>query len=201
MKTENKRKYLYAKKIAICLLFISLFLIVGGTYAVYSYYFTGNQNIIETNDIKLEFLESNDEIISMVNAIPETDDVGITEDSFEFVVTSKTKRNMSIGYTLSIEKLSVDSGYTSLTDSDIKIYLTDFNDTVLVVPTLISNLNNYKLYDKIHTHNSSAEEVKDKYKLRAWIDNDTDASSWDETTKLQYKFKIRVDGSEMVPLQ
>ena len=189
------------KIVSIFLVVLLLGLVGGITYAVYSYTFTGNQNTIETDDIKLEFLESNDEIISITTALPETDTKGITENPFSFVVTSKTKRDMSIGYTLSIEKLTVDSGYTSLNDSDIKVYLTDFNDTVLVGPTLISNLSNYKLYNKTHTHNSSAEEVKDKYKLRAWIDNDTDASSWDETTKLQYKFKIRVDGSEMVPLQ
>ena len=90
-----------------------------------------------------------------------------------------------------IEKLSVDTGNTSLNDNEIKVYLTDYNNNVLVEPTLISNLNN-TLYSKTNTHSKTLTKIKDKYKLRVWIDKDVLVENWD-TIQHQYKFKIGVN--------
>ena len=38
--------------------------------------------------------------------------------------------------------------------------------------------------------------IKYKFKLRAWIDGEVDASNWNASTKLQYKFKIGLTSEE-----
>ena len=147
------------------LLIVGLLILIGGTsYAAYNWVFTGSlANTISTTGIELKFLESNTEIINITNALPMYDDEGINEPSFDFAVTSKTTRDVKIKYTLNIEKLSLDSGYTALNDNQIKVYLTDYDNNQIVAPTLISDLNNYKLYTGIHTHNSSNETVQHKF--------------------------------------
>ena len=185
---ENKKKLL----LTISLILILLIAVAGISYAAWNYVFNGTlTNTISTPEVSIELLESNDNIINITNALPMSDNEGKAQSQvFDFVVTSKTTRDMDIEYTVTLEKLSVDSGYTSLNDNQIKVYLTDETGTQKVAPTLISNLSNYKLYKGTHSHDSTHNKVQDKYKLRVWIDQDVDASSWNASTKLQYKFRI-----------
>ena len=197
MKETNIKK---RKVIALILIVALIALSIGITYSLYNYNFIGNKNTLESADISLEFLESNTNIITIENALPMSDNNGILQtETFDFSVTSKTNRDMTIKYILSIQKLSVDTGYTSLNDNQIKVYLEDYSGNQKVAPTLISSLSNYKLYTGTHTHNSSTETVQDKFKLRVWIDGDVDTSSWTSATKLQYKFKIGLTSEEAYP--
>lgn len=120
--------------------------------------------------MKLEFTESNDEIISLNNALPETDEKGMEEDPFMFSVVTKTSKTQDMKYNLYIEKMEVDIGYEGLNDKDVKVALTDYEDNVLVEPVLISDLEGYKLYSKTNSHSNENNVIKDKYKLRAWVD-------------------------------
>ena len=185
------------------LLIVGLLVLIGGiSYAAYNWVYTGGTaNTISTTGIDLKFLESNTEIINITNALPMYDDEGMNEPSFDFVVTSTTTRDVKIKYTLNIEKLSLDSGYTALTDDEIKVYLTDYDNNPIVAPTLISNLTSYKLYTGTQTHNSSNETVQHKFKLRVWIDDSVmdAAQNWTTSTKLQYKFKIGISSNEYNP--
>lgn len=219
------------------LVLILLIAIIGISYAAYNWAFTGQTNTLSTSDINLEFIESNTNIINIQNALP----MGCTEgkqqtETFDFSVTSTTTRYIDIVYTLNIEKLEVDSGYTQLQDNQIALYLTDYTENELLpssydCPTgsssgevehnttnpvdeyknikpmlltntdtehisLVSQLNNYKLYSGKHRHDSSHQTIKDKFKLRVWIAGDVDASSWNANTKLQYKFKIGLTSEE-----
>ena len=189
---KDKKKIVIATSIAILL----LVLVIGITYAAFDFSFIGNRNVIETGDISIEFLESND-VITLTNALPTSDSNGKAQtNDFDFQVTTKASNGINLKYNLNIEKLAVDSGYTSLNDNQVKVYLTDENDNPLVGPTLISNLSNYNLYSKVNSHTESTTEIKDKYKIRVWIDENVDSSSWDESTKIQYKFRIGVSSEE-----
>ena len=101
-----------------------------------------------------------------------------------------------MGYDIKIEKLNVDTGYTSLNNNQIKIYLTDYNDKVLVNPTLISDLPSNTIYSRVNEHTPAKTEEIDKYKIRVWIDKNVDASNWTKDTKQEYKFRIGVSGGE-----
>lgn len=232
--SKNKKK----TTITIVGILVLVIAVVGTSYAIWNYVYNGTlKNTLETADISLEFLESNTNIITVENALP----MGCTEgkqqeETFDFAVTSTTTRDTKINYTLTIEKLSVDTGYTALNDNQVALYLTNYDGTNELTPSsyicpitstpgveqglsnpvdeykhikpmllsssdtshisLISQLNNYKLYSGTHTHNSSHETVQDKFKLRVWIAEDVDASSWNASTKLQYKFKIGITSEE-----
>ena len=181
---------------------ISLVMIIGGSYAVWNYNFIGNSNTISTADMSIEFLESNSNIITIENALPMGDNDGKSQETtFDFSVTSRTPKDAVFGYILSIEKLEVDNDATALNDNDIKVYLTDYSDNELVEPTLISELDNYKLYSNLHRHNNTNRDIQDKYKLRVWVNpENVNAFNWNSSTKYQYKFKINVSSAETTPL-
>ena len=190
---KSKKKIIIASSIIVLL----LALVIGITYAAFDFSFIGNRNVIETGDISIEFLESND-VITLTNALPTSDSNGkVQTNDFDFQVTTKASNGISLKYNLNIEKLAVDSGYTSLNDNQVKVYLTDENNNLLVGPTLISNLSNYNLYSKVNSHTGSITEIKDRYKIRVWIDENVDSSSWNESTKIQYKFRIGVNSNEI----
>lgn len=170
-----------------------LLLIVGTSYAIWTYVFSGNINKIQTASIELDLLESNTNIITIENALPKSDDSGKSQsETFDFAVTSKTRREVAVGYSIVLEKLEVDPGYTSLTDKDIKIYLTDYSNVQLLKPVLVEQLEDKVIYSATNEHDSSHETIQRKFKLRAWIDEAVEVADWDQSTKLQYKFKIGV---------
>ena len=172
---------------------------VGITYSLWTYGYLGGTNTLQTGNVSLKLLESTSEIIDIKNALPKGDNEGKTqEETYNFAVTTKASRNTAISYSINIEKLEVDAGYTSLEDKDIKVYLEDYNNKEIVAPSLISNIGT-KLYSKTNIHNSSNKEITDKYKLRVWLDKEVDISNWTKETKLEYKFKIGVTSKEVDP--
>ena len=194
MKSVNINKN---RKTTIIVLLLVLLSLAGSiSYSLWNYSFKGKENKITTGDVSIKFLESNTNVISLKNALPEDDTTGKTNSSYDFIVTTKANYNINLKYDLSIEKLSTDTGYTSLNNNQIKIYLTDSSNNVLLGPTLISDLSNNLLYTKTNTHSSTKTEINDKYKLRVWIDKDVDVSSWTKDTKNQYKFKIGIKSEE-----
>ena len=167
--------------------------------AVWTYGYLGGTNTLQTGNVALKLLESTSEIIDIKNALPKGDNEGKTqEETYNFAVTTKASRNTAISYSINIEKLEVDAGYTSLEDKDIKVYLEDYNNKEIVAPSLISNIGT-KLYSKTNIHNSNNKEITDKYKLRVWLDKEVDISNWTKETKLEYKFKIGVTSKEVDP--
>ena len=177
-------------------------LTIGISFAVWNYSFVGSANTIDTEDVSLEFLESNIDIISIENALPISDSDGKAQDeTFNFAVTSKASKEINIKYTLKIENLSIDTGYTQLSDDEVKVYLTDYDDNMLVSPVKISDLSNYSLYSKLNSHSKTNTKITDKYKLRVWIDSEVEASKfYDEDANVvkpyQYKFKIGIQSTE-----
>ena len=187
MKNGNKFK-------VFMVLFVLLVLIAGSSYAVWRYNYNGtSNNTISSTDISFRFLESNKEIVSIDNAVPMSDEDGIKQEGtgnvFDFEVKSKVGATTDVKYIASLEKISVDSGKTALNDSDVKVYIEDFNGNTVLKPTKISELNSYKLFEKLHRHSRDNSEISTKYKLKVWLDSEVDVFSLENK---QYKFKINV---------
>ena len=193
-KSSNSKK---KKTILIITIFILVLLIIGISYAAYDYSFLGKESKLESGSVSIKFLESNTNVVDIRNVFPVPDSNGKKGESFDFAVTTKANYDINLKYTLRAEKLSVDSGYTSLRDNEVKVYLTDYDNKQVVRPTLISDLNNNILYEKVNSHSKTNTSITDKYKIRVWVNNDVDASSWDENTKLEYKFKIGIKSEEV----
>ena len=195
MEIKNK-----SKLPRLTMLLVALLVLVGASYAYFDYLFIGKDNTISTTDVSIKLLESNKEIITLENQLPISDEQGMVQEGtgnvFDFAVETKSSSNMKLGYKLSIEKLQTDTGYTSLTDDQIKIYLTDTDNNKILGPLKISELNNYNLYEDVNIHSKTNNTQVDKYRIRVWIDQDVQAKEWNENTKQQYKFKIGVGSSE-----
>ena len=182
------------KKFSIFLLVLGLILTIGGSYAVYRYtYVSTDDNKITSESTSIEFLESNTNVISLSNAMPMTETEGKGQtNTFDFVVNTKTSKALDISYSLVLEKLEPTSGYTQLEDKDVNFYLTDYNNNPLVQNNISKISKDYVIYTKTNSHTNTSKEVKDKYKLRIWLDKDVDISNWNKDTKLEYKFRIDV---------
>ena len=195
MEIKNK-----SKLPRLTILLVALLVLVGASYAYFDYSFIGKDNTISTTDVSIKLLESNKEIITLENQLPISDEQGIVQEGtgnvFDFAVETKSSSNMKLGYKLSIEKLQTDTGYTSLTDDQIKIYLTDTDNNKILGPLKISELDNYNLYEDVNIHSETNNTQVDKYRIRVWIDQDVQVKEWDENTKQQYKFKIGVGSTE-----
>lgn len=195
MEIKNK-----SKLPRLTMLLVALLVLVGASYAYFDYSFIGKDNTISTTDVSIKLLESNKEIITLENQLPISDEQGMVQEGtgnvFDFAVETKSSSNMKLGYKLSIEKLQTDTGYTSLTDDQIKIYLTDTDNNKILGPLKISELDNYNLYEDVNIHSETNNTQVDKYRIRVWIDQDVQVKEWDENTKQQYKFKIGVGSTE-----
>ena len=208
---ETKKKHSVA--FTILGVFVLLATIAGVAVAAYTWNFTSSEaSTIGTGSISMSLLESTD-TISIANALPVKDATGMTlgsDQSFDFAVTTYASGNPgNISYTLSITKLDVDSGYTALNDSDVKVYvtaLTEEGEEQVVAPTKVSSIitagtsgnltfDSGKTGYLTHAHATADSTQTTKYRLRMWIDQDVDASNWDENTKNQYKLKIGASGT------
>lgn len=189
MKKEKKTN----KKIFIIIAIVLVMLIGGVSFALWQFTYEGTQtNILSSESVSIEYLESSD-IIDLKNALPMNDDKGEEQlDTFDFAVTTRTASATNISYTLTLEELAVDESYTKFESNQVKVYLEDYDGNVLVGPKKISQLKDYVLYSVTNAHNNTVKVITDKYKLRVWIDQDVLANDWDETTKLQYKFRVNV---------
>ena len=195
MEIKNK-----SKLPRLTMLLVALLVLVGASYAYFDYLFIGKDNTISTTDVSIKLLESNKEIITLENQLPISDEQGMVQEGtgnvFDFAVETKSSSDMKLGYKLSIEKLQTDTGYTSLTDDQIKIYLTDTDNNKILGPLKISELDNYNLYEDVNIHSKTNNTQVDKYRIRVWIDQDVQVKEWNENTKQQYKFKIGVGSTE-----
>ena len=188
---ENNKKNKFK---VFMILFVLLVLIAGSSYAVWRYNYNGtSSNVISSTDLSFRFLESNNEIVSIDNAVPMSDDDGIKQEGtgnvFDFEVKSKVGATTDVKYVASLEKISVDSDKTALNDSDVKVYIEDFNGNTVLKPTKVSDLDGYKLFEKLHRHSKDNSEISTKYKLKVWLDSEVDVFSLENK---QYKFKINV---------
>ncbi len=206
---EGKKKHSVA--FTILGIFVILATIGGVAVAAYTWNFASNKaNSISTGSISMSLLESVD-AIDITDALPMQDSDGKAQGKkFDFsVTTSASGAPGNITYTLSITKLAVDSGYTALPDSSVKVYLATFDgntETQVMAPKLVSKIitsgdtgvltfDSGKTSYLTHAHTTANTTKTTKYRLRMWVDKDVDASSWTKDTKQQYKLKISTKGS------
>ena len=193
---NNKKK---SNKLKIFTLILMILLVLTGTsYAIITWSYEGKtDNLLSTPDISFRFLESNKEVIGIENGVPMTDEQGMnqtgTGNVFDFEVKSKFNANTDVKYTVSLEKLTIDSGKTQIPEDEIKIYVEDFEGKTVLKPTKISDLDNYNLFIKTDRHSKDNEEISSKYRLKVWLDESVDVFT---NQNRQYKFKINVGTTE-----
>ena len=114
------------KTLPIILIIFLITFVIGITIAIYNYTKTGNQNAITTGNVSMSFMESTN-VINITNALPMGDAEGkVLDKYFDFSVTTNLDSvydvDTPVYYEIELEPLSVDSGYTALTNDQIKVY-------------------------------------------------------------------------------
>ncbi len=199
-----KEKIIKNKKLIlnICAVFVLMCIVVGISFAggLWSYISSKDNVISAGENISLTYLESTNEM-NLTNALPKSDKDGKlqteTGSKFEFAITTTSELIRTLSYDIEIEPLVVDTAYTGLDPSAIKVYLEEKDGNSLVEPTKISDLEDFKLYTDKHNHTKENSSMTTKYTLKAWIDKDVEATNWykelkENNKKYQYKFRINI---------
>ena len=171
------------KKLILGLLLVALLLVVGVTYAFFTYE-NGNRTEIVTGQIYLNYTEENK--ITLTNAWPETKTTAMqrTDNVFNFTIEGQNTSREDIFYAVKINYADDIEGKTRIAAEHIRIYL-ECDGEVLVDGLTYQDWNDKKI--EIATIPAGTTNMITKnYSLRMWIDenvtiSDT-SSSADYTT-------------------
>ena len=180
-KEKNKKA---KKRLMLLIIFAVISIIFLTSFAILTYNKEGRtKNVIKSGKINFIYKEGSRRI-SLSNALPMSDSEGKSQNNyFEFEINSVNTYDEAIKYTIATQKQGdVDK---RLDSTLVKIYLTRVNDNGSETELLLTT------YDKTETfqRNGHLEEVlyKDtvnghtesynrKYRLRIWIDENTEIS-------------------------
>ncbi len=212
LQEDDRLSFGHKNLLSLLAVFILLITIIGVSVAAYTWNYTSTHaNTIGTGNISMSLLESDDEI-KLKSLLPMDDSEGVSMNkkySYDFAVTTNaTGAPGNINYKIILKKDAPRVGYSSFDDSNIKIYITQFDqggETEVVPPTLVSDIllgkdkAELKFKDDqksflIHSHTSNKDTKTTKYRLRMWIDKNNFNSNLDQNTKYDYKLKLDVTG-------
>ena len=192
------------KIIVISLIIILIVIMVGVTYAVFSYSKVGERiNSITTGAISMEYTES-DNIISMNRALPTTDATGkvrLTEgEYFDFTVKGVAGGNSSINYEIGAEEV----GEGTIDGSNIKLYLTEIGNDGLETEVMSPKVYSEEVEENTYTGRPSGVmslttgtktgEFTTKYRLRMYVTEEYNPQG--DGGGLTFSIKVNVYGKE-----
>lgn len=175
---------------AVALLIIA---IAGVTYAIFTYTANGKQeNVISTGSISMSYIESNTNVISINNAMPTLDNVGIIQkDYFDFTISSTISGVATISYEIWAKSISTEN---QLSTNDIKVYLEKENGgkyQEILEPTTFKETKDkgMLLYTGSFVNSESIKtNFSENYRFRMWL---SDSAQIDEYSK-SFKLKINI---------
>ena len=197
---NNKIKSIITISFSIFLLLI----VVGISYAAYTYSGVGQKaNTITTGAISMTYTESTNSI-ALTNALPTTDATGKkrknTGEYFDFTVKSSIKGNTDINYEIAAKE---ESGNT-FSGKNIKYYLTKVNsdgtETEVMAPRIYYEEPSGNVYtgrpaDMMSLFVGNLNQQGDtiiNYRLRLWVDENYNPQN--DNGGLVYKVKVNVYG-------
>ena len=181
------------------LMVLGLVLLLGGSYAFYTYQkYSGMQNLLN-GEIYLNYLEDNEVHISEI--FPETKEEALKRDdnTISFKVLSKNTSDKDIYYGITLNYGEEISNKVRIDAKYIMIYL-ECNGKVLIDGIRYSDFNNRRIYvDKIDA--KTYTETTKNYTLRFWVDEETTISDTDSNASYKatewansyLNFKVNVD--------
>lgn len=195
----NSKQMMILSLVGIVILVLA---VIGISFAAFNYSQTGSkENTITTGVIKMSYNNPTNGI-NITNALPTTDTTGKaltgTNNVFDFTVTATITGTATINWGIT----ATTTPGTSLTDSYVKVYLTDrgtgTSDTQILAPTIVSSLtkttsgNAYgaPTGQYILTTGTYTSTTTDNYRLRMWVADTYTGTSSSNT----YKLKVNVYG-------
>lgn len=199
-----------SKKILLSVLAIAILVIavVGISYAVFVFTIDSKkEHIIKTGTISMSYTEGMTNIMTITNAIPTEDEVGIKQkEYFDFQISTKISGLTEVDYQIvaknvtRAEKNSQEqkSLEPSLEEKYVRIYLEKQQESQykqVLEPTNFNDLNSIQndettklLYSGKFENNTAKEKnYTDRFILRMWLGTDF------EDNEVQKIFKVKVD--------
>ena len=182
--------------------------VIGVSFAMF--YFSmklSNENSVMTATIAMSFEDTT--YIDITNALPMTDEEGKAmsgdKQYMDFSVSSNSSSKAKIDYEISAVDETDSNKYTSLDYSNIKVYLVG-EGSLASKPILYSKLTTPTMHDDITGLAKKADKllargtlnatkggiVKENYRLKIWIDENTE----DLSTPKAFKLKVRLDAHQ-----
>lgn len=208
MKTENDKNVSKRKELLllIILVFLLVFVVFSASLAVFSYLGKGQTyNSLQTGKLNFAYSDAigGSNGIYIDNAVPIPDNEGKklfgNREYFDFVITASTTSSP-----LSYEVIATKNDVSTLSDSDIKMYLTIINGNNEIETPITSNNGVVSLYSELHDTNSVdfsgksiyfetidplVQSYSKRFRLRMWIDD----RKYDESYLTGKVFSIRVN--------
>ena len=179
------------KKIVISLLLVIVLVVIASyvTYAIFTYTSLGTtDNTVTAGTLKLRYDENtgNGTGIALTNAFPVSDSVAKSYDKdnqvFDFSISGENSGQTPIPYEITARL----SDKSTLDKNVVKVYLTDITDqeTEVLEPTIYGDLLTTSINTNGYTEKtlyqsevpSNTKSYLKKYRLRIWIDENTDFS-------------------------
>lgn len=203
---DNNSKQVLLSVLGVAILVVA---VVGVSFAAFSYTDSGTKvNTITTGSITMSYSEDTNGI-NLTDALPMSDSQGMAltgeNNVFDFTVTASVTGDATINYAIIAAPEASNSSNTFVTDSTVKVYLTDTDDTATgntSTPVLLNTLpasstvadttgapstsDDYVLANGTYSGASNS----DSYRLRMWISENATAPTTNET----YKLRVRVYG-------
>lgn len=203
MKNQNKKGMMAVVALAVVLV------TVAATYAFITFVIEGTKtNTITGGSLVVSLDETangDGDVISISNAFPVSDAVGKQSTAYKFSLVNESVKDVS--YTVSLAPQAVETGFETIPNTALKVYLTDGTDTEVIKDvTLISALGNNTLATGVIPAKSGSENTVLDFNLRLWIaDTATDTDVWTvtdvdgtkTTTGKQYAAKISVEATQV----
>ena len=172
----KKKKNKYKTMLLITAIVSTIIILLGSTYAFFTYSKAIDAYVITSGKINAVFTEGTNSI-SFTNAYPISEDYALNHlnelEYVDFTVSTETvSETDSIGYQI---YLTEDVGNT-LSSDYVKVYLTDTSNSVIVNPTTYSALG-YTTYPEksstgrvIYTDSNTGACTK-TFRLYTWVDS------------------------------
>lgn len=204
---EKKNK----KGLYVFLGLVALVLVIGVTYAFITITLQGTkENSITGGSLKVVLNDTDESLgngagdITISDAFPVTDAVGMTKTPYTFTLSNDGDKDAS--YTVYLDEDAVDEGNTRMDDSQVKVGLTNGADEVLGdLPKKVSELGD-KVTRTIGTGESARTVTSNvlysgvlehgkmiTFVLRLWIADDADETVMGK----QYATKVSVDAVQV----
>ena len=194
---KDKKKILILSSIIVGVLVVLL----GLTYAIFSYSRLGSNGELVLGEIYMHYTETN--VFSLDNAFPS--ETYNPAKYFEFTIDGKNTHEVGgILYNIQVTHGDENASKTRIDDNHLKFRLVEVNDdnteTVLVDNQSYETLNNTTMYSNIIPKNTRTE-VEYKYRVYVWISDEvtignTEGASYtqEEWANLYANVKINVTG-------
>ena len=156
----------------------AILLLIGGSYAFFSYAKSGTKNYeLVAGSVFLEYVDGTD-TVSLTTVFPETKEEARsrTDNVVTFTIKGKnTTENKDIWYEILLFNGSEMAGKTRFNDNDLVFDLIEIdengNEKYVVEASRYSSINNRRIWiNKINRN--TQEEITRTYKLRVWLSDD-----------------------------